>query len=66
LLLMDELLDGLDPNSFHQLSKAILGPDKPWTVVLVTRDSEVTQLCQPIIKLSSCHLTDGSDSSPSA
>lgn len=52
LLLIDELLDGLDPASFNELSNAILGPSHSWTVVLTTRDPVVSAKCDQIINLS--------------
>ena len=59
LLLIDELFDGLDADSLNQLSAAILGKSQDWTVVLTTRDHDVTLKCKQIIKLAPCHLTDG-------
>jgi len=59
LLLIDELFDGLDPESLNQLSAAILGKSQAWTVVLTSRDHGVTQKCDQIIKLAACHLSDG-------
>lgn len=62
LLLIDELLDGLDSDSFQELSSAILDPSLPWTVVVGTRDYDVTKKCDQIIELSPCHLSNGSPS----
>jgi len=62
LLLIDELLDGLDPESFAQLSHAMLDKSLPWTVVLTTRDHDVTQKCDQVIELAPCNLTDGTAS----
>ena len=62
LLLIDELFDSLDPESFVSLSAAILDKSLPWTVVLTTRDHDVTQLCDQVIELSPCKLTDGTAS----
>ena len=59
LLLLDEVLDDLDAASFHQLTAAILDKSLPWTVVLTTRDHNVTTLCDQIIELAPCHLTGG-------
>ncbi len=61
LLLIDELLDGLDAASFQQLSAAVLDKSQSWTVVLTTRDHDVTKMCDQIIELAPCHLSDGSD-----
>ena len=55
----DELLDGLDAESFSKLSTAILDKSLPWTVVLTTRDHDVTQKCDQLIELAPCHLSDG-------
>lgn len=62
LLLIDELFDSLDPDSFATLSAAILDKSLPWTVVLTTRDHDVTRLCDQIIELAPCNLTDGTAS----
>lgn len=62
LLLIDELFDSLDPESFASLSTAILDKSLPWTVVLTTRDHDVTRLCDQVIELSPCKLTDGTAS----
>ncbi len=59
LLLIDELFDGLDPESFRQLAPAIFDKSLPWTVIVTTRDHDVTNLCDQIIEIASCHLTDG-------
>ena len=59
LLLIDELLDGLDAESFSKLSAAILDKSLPWTVVLTTRDHDVTKKCGQLIELAPCHLSDG-------
>jgi ABC-type bacteriocin/lantibiotic exporter with double-glycine peptidase domain len=61
LLLIDELLDGLDAASFQQLSTAILDKSQTWTVVLTTRDHDVTKKCDQLIELAPCHLSDGTD-----
>ena len=59
LLLIDELLDNMDDASFAQLSAAILDKSAPWTVILTTRDSQVSNQCDQIIELAPCHLSDG-------
>ncbi|GEP46327.1 peptidase domain-containing ABC transporter [Brevifollis gellanilyticus] len=61
LLLVDELLDGVDESCFRELCGAILDKSLPWTVVVTTRDHGVTQQCDQIIQLAPCHLTDGTD-----
>nr|WP_294398565.1 ATP-binding cassette domain-containing protein [Prosthecobacter sp.] len=66
LLLIDELLDNMDDTSFAQLSAAILDKSQPWTVVVTTRDSQVSARCDQIIELAPCRLSDGTPSQPSA
>ncbi|MES2596465.1 MAG: ATP-binding cassette domain-containing protein [Verrucomicrobiota bacterium] len=61
LLLVDELLDGVDESCFRQLCSAILDKSLPWTVVVTTRDHDVTRQCDQVIYLAPCHLTDGTD-----
>ncbi|NBT49890.1 MAG: ATP-binding cassette domain-containing protein [Actinobacteria bacterium] len=63
LLLIDELFDGLDTESLNQLSTAILGKSQDWTVVLTTRDHDVTLKCDQIIELTPCHLSSGTSPS---
>lgn len=62
LLLIDELFDSLDPESFKLLETAILDRSWPWTVILATRDHDVTRICDQIIQLAPCHLNDGTSS----
>jgi ABC-type bacteriocin/lantibiotic exporter with double-glycine peptidase domain len=59
LLLIDELFDGLDTDSLNQLSATVLGNSQDWTVVLTTRDHDVTHKCDQIIKLAPCHPSGG-------
>ena len=62
LLLIDELFDNLDDESFDLLETSILSPSLPWTVILATRDHDVTKLCDQMIELAPCHLNDGTTS----
>lgn len=62
LLLIDELFDSLDDESFKLLETAILDPSLTWTVILATRDHDVTKRCDQIIELAPCHLNDGTSS----
>jgi len=58
LLLLDETLDGLDPASFESLTQMLFNQDKPWTVIVVTRDPSLIALCHPIIRLGETHLSE--------
>lgn len=51
LLLIDELFDSLDDESFKLLETAILDPSLTWTVILATRDQDVSKRCDQIIEL---------------
>ncbi len=51
LLLVDELLDGVDEDSLRIFKDAILSPNLPWTVIVASRDPAVTRLFQQIISL---------------
>lgn len=62
LLLMDELLDSLDEKSFNTLTKAIFESGIAWTVVVTTRDQNVTRMCAHVVEMAPCRLTDGSQS----
>lgn len=62
LLLIDELFDGLDADSLDQLSASILRKSQEWTVVLTTRDHDVTLKCDQIIRLANRHLSSTSSS----
>jgi putative ABC transport system ATP-binding protein len=62
LLLIDELFDSLDDESFKLLETAILDPSLTWTVILATRDHDVTKRCNQVIELAPCHLNDGTTS----
>ena len=64
LLLIDELLDNMDDASFAQLSAAILGKSQPWTVIVTTRDSQVSSRCDHLIELAPCRLSDGTTPQP--
>jgi len=57
LLLIDELFDSLDDESFKLLETAILDLSLSWTVILATRDQDVMKRCDQIIELAPCHLT---------
>jgi predicted ABC-type transport system involved in lysophospholipase L1 biosynthesis ATPase subunit len=41
LLLVDQLLDGLDEQTGAELASILLDPQMPWTAVVTTRDPRV-------------------------
>jgi putative ABC transport system ATP-binding protein len=57
LLLIDECLEGLDVESITRLESYLFGADKPWTLVLVTRDPDLIQHCDDVLRLGECHLS---------
>lgn len=60
LLLIDELFDSLDDESFKLLETAILDSSLTWTVILATRDPDVMKRCDQVIELAKSSLTAGS------
>lgn len=56
LLLIDECLDGLDLQSIADLERFLFDPDKPWTLLLVTRDPDLIRRCDHVLRLGECHL----------
>jgi ABC-type bacteriocin/lantibiotic exporter with double-glycine peptidase domain len=51
ILLLDEVLDGLEPDVLDPLSAAVLSPDAPWGVVVATRDPDVIRRCNSTLRL---------------
>jgi hypothetical protein len=51
LLLLDEIVDGVDEASLKVFAEVILAPGLPWTVVAASRDPAVTRLFQQVIPL---------------
>jgi ABC-type Fe3+/spermidine/putrescine transport system ATPase subunit len=41
LLLVDQLLDGLDDQARAQLAEILIDPQMPWTAIVTTRDPRV-------------------------
>jgi ABC-type bacteriocin/lantibiotic exporter with double-glycine peptidase domain len=48
LLIIDEFLDGMDPENTTQLADLILAPGHPWTLLLATRDPQLARRCATI------------------
>lgn len=46
LLLLDEVLDGLDLETITELQKCLFDDQSSWTLVLVTRDKDLWQHCE--------------------
>lgn len=57
LLLLDEVLDGLDKNALVELSGILLDPSRDWTVLISTREEAVIRRCTRVIDLDApeCH-----------
>ncbi len=54
VLLLDGALDGLGlpPQAHDRLLDAVLGPQAPWTVVMVTDDPQIAARCDRAVRLS--------------
>jgi ABC-type bacteriocin/lantibiotic exporter with double-glycine peptidase domain len=55
LLVIDEFLDGMDGNGTCQLIDLVMAPERPWTLLLATRDPQLLRRCPTVITLSSSH-----------
>ncbi len=53
LVLVDELLDGLDEGTLDDLAKVFLDPANEWTVLVATRDPRVVARCGRSIEIAS-------------
>jgi ABC-type bacteriocin/lantibiotic exporter with double-glycine peptidase domain len=51
LLLVDELLDGLDAETFAGLVDCVFAPASGWTLLVSTRDPAVVARCQHVVRL---------------
>lgn len=45
LLLLDESLDDLDPNTRRRVGSFLFAPERPWTLILTTHDAYTLQQC---------------------
>jgi putative ABC transport system ATP-binding protein len=57
LLLLDELLEGLDPQTVAELETYLFEPSNPWTLVLVTRDPDLVKHCDEVVNLGAAQLS---------
>lgn len=63
LLLLDDVLDGIDPDTLNELFAVLLDRRRGWTVLVATRDPSVAEQCHRYIEIDadgSC----GSDETP--
>ena len=51
LLLLDEVLDGLDSATLAELASILMDPEQYWTVIIATREEHVLRQCQRTINL---------------
>ena len=51
LLMIDEILDGLDQENLERLTAIIFDRKRPWTVLIATRMPEVREMCDLWIRL---------------
>lgn len=52
LLLLDEVLDGLEPAALDALANVLFHPSRPWTLVVASHDPDVIRRCDGQIRLS--------------
>lgn len=51
LLVLDETLDDLDSRVRDSVLNMVLGPDRPWTLLIATHDDKVAQACDRTITI---------------
>ncbi len=51
LLLLDDVLDGIDPGTLDELFAVLLDRSRHWTVLVATRDPSVAELCHRYIEI---------------
>lgn len=51
LLLLDDVLDGIDPDTLNDLFGVLLDRKRRWTVLVATRDPSVAELCHRYIEI---------------
>ncbi len=51
LLLIDKELDGLDPREMSTVLDYLFHPDRPWTLVIATRDDGILARCPRVFRL---------------
>lgn len=51
ILLLDEVLDGLEPSVLDALAPALFGPQTPWTLFVASRDSDVIRRCNVLVRM---------------
>ncbi len=49
VLLVDRLLDQLPESAKKQVHRCLLSPDRPWTLLVATNDSELISQCEPFV-----------------
>ncbi len=63
LLLIDEVLDGLDDATFAELREILFSAEAPWTLIVATRERDLIDRCTQVIQLAPCQLSASHNSS---
>jgi ABC-type bacteriocin/lantibiotic exporter with double-glycine peptidase domain len=53
LLIIDEFLDGMDPENSSLMADLVMAPGRSWTLLLATRDPQLLSRCPRVITLES-------------
>ena len=53
LLVIDEFLDGMDPENTSHLIDLVMAPARPWTLLVATRDPQLLCRCPAVLNLTS-------------
>ena len=62
LLLVSDLLDGLEAGERHRLLDVLLDPQAPWTLVLISNSEEAHGRCDKSLELRDADLHPSPDS----
>lgn len=66
ILLLDEVLDGLEPSALDALAPVLFGPQAPWTIFVTSRDPAVSRLCNVLVRMNASPAGNTSHAVPSA
>jgi ABC-type bacteriocin/lantibiotic exporter with double-glycine peptidase domain len=56
LLLLDNFLPAVDKAQRRQIGQRLLDPEMPWTVILISNDAAIMQLCRRVMVLKGGHV----------
>jgi ABC-type lipoprotein export system ATPase subunit len=58
LILVDKILDGMDPQASRTLFQTVFAKDKQCTILIATRDRDLLQHCSRVFRLQNNGVTE--------